>query len=488
MRIFPEKNHLLGWLTLLLLTGFIGTSIASYLVSRHAIRNEIITSSLPLTGDTIYSEIQKDILRPVFISSLMAHDTFVRDWLLDGERDQRSIVRYLNEVKEKYGTITSFLISEPTHRYYYAKGVLKTVSEKEPRDVWYFRVRNQETAYETNVDIDMANSDAMTIFINYRVMDYNENFIGVTGVGLTMDTMSQRLDSYERRFHRIIYFTDAHGKIMISGQSLRERRGNIRDMPGLKHIAAGILNHSVTPTALNYEARSGTILVNSRFIPELGWYLVVEQNESEDLRPVQRVFMLNIAASFAITLVVLLLSWLTIRYYQRRLERLASHDALTGILNRQAFEIVFKTLFSDAKRHQKSLSAILFDIDHFKQINDRYGHLAGDEVLKEITRIATLTVRDSDVVARWGGEEFMVLLNNCSLSQATSIGEKLRETISHHSFNPVPGSLWDSPVTISLGVAEYLRDEDETTFFKRVDDALYQAKSNGRNRLWQSRP
>lgn len=486
MRIFPEKNHLLGWLTLLLLTGFIGTSIASYLVSRHAIRHEIVTSALPLTGDTIYSEIQKDILRPVFISSLMAHDTFVRDWLLDGERDQRSIVRYLNEVKEKYGTITSFLISEPTHRYYYAKGVLKTVSEKEPRDVWYFRVRQQETPYETNVDIDMANHDAMTIFINYRVMDYNNNFIGVTGVGLTMDTMSRRLDSYEKRFRRIIYFTDANGKIMLSGQSLRERRGNIRSMPGLSDIAGGILNRSVTPTALNYESAAGTILVNSRFIPELGWYLVVEQNESEDLAPVQHVFMVNLAASFAITIVVLVLSWITIRYYQRRLERLASHDALTGILNRQAFEIIFKAFVSDAVRHRRPLSAILFDIDHFKQINDTHGHLAGDEILKEVTRVAGGLLRDSDVVARWGGEEFMVLLNNCALPQAVSIAEKLRLQISTHAFNPAPGSLWESPVTISLGVAEYHRDEDETTFFKRVDDALYQAKSSGRNRLWQS--
>ncbi|MFN3586813.1 MAG: hypothetical protein ACK4UT_04860, partial [Moraxellaceae bacterium] len=120
LHVLPEKYRLLAGLTVLLLAGFFTTISASYLSTRGYVRHNIATSALPLTSDNIYSEIQKDILRPVFISSLMAQDTFVRDWLLAGETDQARIVRYLNEVREQYGTVTSFLVSERTRRYYHA--------------------------------------------------------------------------------------------------------------------------------------------------------------------------------------------------------------------------------------------------------------------------------------------------------------------------------------------------------------------------------
>src|SRR5690606_26692025 len=170
-----KKYSLLGWLSALLVSGFLATGIASYLVSRDLVRHTLVDQSHPLTGDNIYSEIQKDVLRPTFISSLMANDTFLRDWILAGEQDPAPITRYLNEVKQKYGTITSFLVSEKTRNYYYAGGVLKQVAETEERDIWYFRVRNMHEPYEMNVDADMANRDTITIFINYRIFDYEGN-------------------------------------------------------------------------------------------------------------------------------------------------------------------------------------------------------------------------------------------------------------------------------------------------------------------------
>jgi hypothetical protein len=167
MRLLSIKYRLLILLTLILGAGFMATSLASYLASRKAIEHGIADQTLPLTGDNIYSEIQKDMLRPVFISSLMAHDTFVRDWILAGESNPAQIVRYLAEVKKKYGAITSFLVSDKSGKYYYAEGTLKSVSPEATRDIWYYRVRAMENSdYETNVDVDMANRDSMTIFIN----------------------------------------------------------------------------------------------------------------------------------------------------------------------------------------------------------------------------------------------------------------------------------------------------------------------------------
>lgn len=484
MRLLPEKYRLLIWISLLLVAGFLTTSVISYIVSRDAIRQRVAEQALPLTSDNIYSEIQKDILRPVFISSLMANDTFLRDWILAGENDVDQIARYLKHVKEKYGTISSFLVSEPTHRYYYGDGLLKTVSEKEERDVWYYRVRDMKTDYETNVDIDMANRDAMTIFINHRVVGYDGNFLGATGVGLTLDTMAGLLDSYQTRFHRTIYFVDQNGTIKLTGKSMRDKQDThhtILNLPGVSTVAKQILgSKSTTPTQLEYKLDHATILMSSRFIPELDWYLLVEQDLADDVLPLQRMLYINIAISAIVTLLILGMVLFVVRRSHEQMETIAGTDTLTGLLNRQAFEMVFHQAILDSERRGSPLCAVLFDIDYFKLVNDNYGHLAGDRILQEIAAIARKSVCENDIVARWGGEEFLILLKDCPLQQAIAIAEKLRGTIANHDFALRGG---DILLTASLGIAEYARDESSADFFTRADRALYQAKEKGRNRI-----
>ena len=353
MRQFFGKYRLLFWIGAALLVGFFVTSMVSYVVSSQSIRHGIGEQALPLTGDTIYSEIQKDMLRPVFISSLMAHDTFVRDWMLGGEINPEPMTRYLKEIQQKYGVVTSFLVSDQTRRYYHAGGTLKIVKENEPRDVWYFRVRNMAKDYETNVDPDMANRDKMTIFINYRIKDYGGKFIGATGVGMTLDTMAHLIDSYQNRFQRNIYFVDAHGVIMLAGKSMLRQRGSIRDLPGVNAVADQILNHSAQQTRLEYASNDNTILLNSRYIPELGWYLIVEQNLSKDIKPLQQTLVINIVISAVITFFVLLIILTTVRQFQRRLENMAETDAMTGLLNRHAFHLHIRSGCAGHESHRR---------------------------------------------------------------------------------------------------------------------------------------
>ena len=117
-RVF-SKGPLVGLLSLLLTAGFFATSLSSYYVSKAAILEAIIDRELPLASSNIYSEIQKDLVRPVLVSSTMASDTFLRDWVLAGERDVSQIAKYLQEVKERYGAFSSFFVSDPSHNYYY---------------------------------------------------------------------------------------------------------------------------------------------------------------------------------------------------------------------------------------------------------------------------------------------------------------------------------------------------------------------------------
>ena len=159
-----------------------------------------------------------------------------------------------------------------------------------------------------------------------------------------------------------------------------------------------------------------------------------------------------------------------------KLAKLAYFDALTGIYNRRKFDEIFKTETNRVRRYQRTLSALFFDIDHFKRVNDTYGHDVGDEVLIKMSKIIQLNIRDTDYFARWGGEEFILLLPETSVIEANVMAEHIRNTIEKNIFNKV-GSL-----TISIGLSELKESERNTTFIKRLDTALYKAKSDGRNR------
>lgn len=159
------------------------------------------------------------------------------------------------------------------------------------------------------------------------------------------------------------------------------------------------------------------------------------------------------------------------------LQREASTDALTGLCNRRKFDEILPIEVSQAERSGCTLSLLMFDIDHFKRVNDTWGHRVGDGVLEELGRLLKQTLRQHETAARWGGEEFMILLPGCGVDEAKQLAERLRALIAQHRFRTA------GTVTGSFGVAEHLRGETVHEFTHRTDKALYNAKNNGRNRV-----
>jgi len=471
-----RKRLLIVLLALFLGFAFIVTSLVSFNVSRRELRSSIISDELPLTSDTIYSEIQRDLVRPIYISSTMANDTVLRDWVLGGEKNVDDMTKYLTEIKDKYDAVTAFFVSEATRKYYYASGILKTVSESEPRDVWYFRVRTMPQPYELNVDLDMAHRDALTIFINYRVMDYAGHFIGTTGVGLTVSSVSKLIERYQQQYQRTIYFVDGDGNKIVSGSGPAEE--SIRKTEGLSAIAERLLNEK--GGSFEYAAGGQTHLLNVRYIPELKWYVFVEKVEDTALAGIRRALYANLAIALVVTTIVIAVVAVTVNRFQRRLERMATTDKLTGFANRQAYELLMRQATKEARRAGEPLSLIMFDIDHFKEINDRYGHLKGDKVIETVAERALSGLRASDIPCRWGGEEFIVLLRKCNQENALTLAERIRTKVESE---PVEASGEAFKVTVSLGVTELADAESEDSLLSRADHALYAAKREGRNRV-----
>lgn len=160
----------------------------------------------------------------------------------------------------------------------------------------------------------------------------------------------------------------------------------------------------------------------------------------------------------------------------RSLERLTVTDVLTGLGNRRMLHLRMLEEMGRLNRYGGQMfSLVIVDVDRFKLVNDQYGHLVGDEILKAIAGLMESLVRKSDTAVRWGGEEFAVLLSNTGLSDAAQFANRLREMVGHLAF---PNG---AKVSISAGVGEYSTKEDEQAFFQRVDRALYRAKALGRN-------
>ena len=167
---------------------------------------------------------------------------------------------------------------------------------------------------------------------------------------------------------------------------------------------------------------------------------------------------------------------------RRQLAELATRDPLTGLGNRRYFMERAEALCGLARRHHRDLCALVFDIDHFKAINDRHGHAAGDDVLKLVGATLARGLRSGDICGRTGGEEFAAVLPETSLAQAMQTAERLRRTIAEM---PVPSSHVSEPlrVTLSVGVAAFSASESLDEMLARADKNLYEAKRTGRNRV-----
>jgi diguanylate cyclase (GGDEF)-like protein len=166
-----------------------------------------------------------------------------------------------------------------------------------------------------------------------------------------------------------------------------------------------------------------------------------------------------------------------VRKSRRRLATLANADKVTGIFNRQYFDKIAAEEFEKAKTSQRHISILFVDLDHFKEVNDNYGHRTGDDVLRAIAWLVQKACRNTDIVARYGGEEIVVVLPNTISDDAVKIGEEIREIVAKQTRERL-----GIAVTVSVGVAGFPQDGDSlSSILEKADQALYQAKEKGRN-------
>jgi polar amino acid transport system substrate-binding protein len=190
-------------------------------------------------------------------------------------------------------------------------------------------------------------------------------------------------------------------------------------------------------------------------------------------------------ALIAIGIILILIAVIIYQFYEiskrRKIEaelvKTALTDPLTGLFNRKHLDVVLQKEIEEAKRYANNLSVIFCDIDHFKKVNDTFGHKIGDIVLEEYSKIMKKNIRKTDILGRWGGEEFLIILPHTNLEQAKKVAKKLQEEIKKHYFPKI------GHITCSFGVTEFKTTDNLNTLMQRVDEALYEAKEKGRDKV-----
>lgn len=446
----------------------------NYSISLENEKEQIKNQSLSLSVENINNEIQRNIVEPFIISSLMANDTFLKDWLLNKENDVSKIAHYLQTFREKYHLFSTFLVSQKTLHYYTSDGLLETISLKNKHNSWYFDFIKFADNHEINLDFNSKISKHKMLFINYKIYDNSNTLIGVTGVALEMSKIDTLLSHFKNDYHLDVAFFNEDGlQVLPNVDNI-----SIDKIPYLKPHKDKIINKKLQ--TFSYIHNDEEYLVKTKFIDNLNLYLTVTAKISDFTSSTKDMLFINILSSLIMTLIISYILYAIIRVYSRRLEHLSTHDTLTQLSNRRDFESKFEKLLSQQKRVQKDICILFLDIDNFKNINDTHGHIVGDHILKRLANILEKNFRESDIVARWGGEEFAIVMYATSIYDANIISDTLRTKIeSDTELYELCGDV----VTVSIGLTKVQSADTLDSVIARVDEAMYQSKTNGKNQV-----
>jgi len=311
------------------------------------------------------------------------------------------------------------------------------------------------------------------------------NLSGNTVPVIKKEQITALLKSYQDRYGSTVYLVNPSGIVQAHPNEKLAEQADISKLKGLKDIAAKILSSGRESSIHEFKRNREHILLSVRYIPEVRLFLFVEINENSKMSGIMKSIVLNLLFGIITTLIVIGISIFFINHYQGQLEYMAVTDALTGASNRREFDIQFRKAVYNFNRNGIPFSIIIFDIDHFKNVNDTMGHITGDSSIKTVAAIARRGMRLTDVLVRWGGDEFIIISYGDEES-AMFIAERIRKEVEKSNFFhkcDYENNSFD--MTISCGISGFRKGDTLDSILARADAALYKAKTEGRNRIFK---
>ncbi|KIM11980.1 MAG: hypothetical protein KU37_03810 [Sulfuricurvum sp. PC08-66] len=450
-------------------------SVMNYRTSVATTQTQLRETALPLSIDNIYGEIQKNIIEPNLVASMMANDTFVKAWIAEGEKEPQKIATYLHAIQERYGFLSTFLVSETSMHYYTPKGAIDTLKSTNPENQWYYRFKAKEVDSEINLDSNHLLDNSMIMFINNKIYDAKGSMMGATGVALKIAYLEEMLRYFHEKYHFNVLILDSRGKILLHNE-MTPNYQTLLSPAQRSEIEAKIFTQ--TQKVFEFKSGSDSYLMHSKYIDGLDFYVVVEAKLDTFIQETKANFYKDIILSMGFAVLIIFIIFYTVNIYQRQLEYLVHHDTLTGLDNRRTFNEGFVNALQLFEKQSKPFGMIFIDIDDFKKINDTLGHVVGDSVLARVAQVLTQSVQKGDAVARWGGEEFAILCRNHPIDAIGASAKGIAEAI---KLDAKLCEIAQGRVTVSVGVTVVRQGDTMDTMTSRVDEALYSAKNSGKD-------
>lgn len=471
MKITNKFDRYISGLFFFTVISVVATSyfaLKEFFASHNQRQQEAIVSLFPL--------ITSEIIRPLSISQYMANDWFIIEHARSGEFEREKLFRYLNRISREHKML-SFIALERHNLMIDSDN--KQLSLDDGKAEWFHRLKLLDKKQFT----DIGNVENPHLYFDVKILDEEDRFWGFIGVGIDLNEFATTFKKFHQRFGFELFFVDESGAITLSSSDVMKTESH--------HHRNEIVNIDSFPWYQNWHAKqqgadaghenmadSEEFIVSKLKLEELGWQMYLLAPAATRQNEYWQLFVgkLVIVALIAL-LLFLVLMWL-LNYFKSGLVKAAKTDYLTGLPNRNYVYWIFNRF---SGRYDNA-SIVLVDADNFKRINDSYGHGTGDKVLKIIANKLSRNLRKIDLVGRWGGEEFVIILPGATAEQAKLTTERIGREIADHDF--IVSS--DEPsfnVTVSFGI--YQAKQGKVPLQQSVDladKALYSAKANGRNR------
>ncbi|MGK0370134.1 MAG: diguanylate cyclase (GGDEF)-like protein [Glaciecola sp.] len=397
---------------------------------------------------------------------------------MQDEPAEEALVAQLKDYSERLD-LAFYVAHEKSRKQYNSDG--RVFDLIEGKVIWYFALKD-ETDYP--VQAVLGKREDVHLYIDVRQYDIEGEFIGFVGVGKSLDDFIASFEKFKDDYgHEFIFVNNRNEIVLSSRQDLLPTSPNSSDeVITIKNISslpwysnfAKETQGQIEPS-LVVPSANGDLLISQLRIESLNWSIYLLTPLSERQQEVNKSFALYIGLGLLILFVLYKSVISLVDFYADKVSRKLNYDPLTKLSNcRYAY-----LFFTRQRKQHRTAATIMINVDNFKQVNETHGHSAGNRVLQEVAKLLSKTVRDNDLVVRWGGEKFVLLLLNIEQKEALDLAEKCRGVIQDNQT-----SIGDAlvPTQASVGFA-YSRDLADTLalMVEWAEQSVYQAKREGKN-------
>ena len=415
----------------------------------------------------VFSLVNEELLKPLHIAQTIGEAKTFNTLLDTADIDEPKLVEILKTLESQFD-LTFFAASEKARKQYLSNG--NTIDLVEGKVFWYFEAVEQDR----ELIADLGQVGDVHLYFDFKIRNDQDEFLGFVGVGKSLEQFIERFEQHKAQYGYDFLFINDRNQIMLT--SVADLVVTDAVIPTLDALpwyqALGGSDDELNSTLVSVDGED--FLISQINIVELDWKLLLLIPLEARQAQITKTFVTNTVLIVTLVVILFLLMFWLMLLYKRNLEKSIDMDPLSGLPNRT---FVHKR-YQQFRRMNAQLSVIMVDIDRFKSINDTYGHNTGDEVIQAVSRILTEEVRDQDVVGRWGGEEFIMLVPSPDKELAKTIAERARTRLEKATFG---SKHHDLHVTASFGMTHGPSSMPLAELLAVADAALYEAKKQGRN-------